>query len=529
MKKIKVFGLVSQLGEKFIRLDQANESYIVPLARLVGTPAEIKTHLTSLGLTIATNASVNSIQEQIESAGKWEPCQIAAEVGWNGAKFFVLPDMTVVQADGDPVPVEDLIELQRNIEKGDGKAWMREVMKPLVGQRIPTFAMCFSFMPPLLALSSRSTNVMFEIVSKPATGKTSTQQFVASVWGSPSRNAGSPYIKAMDSTVNGFEQMMAAHSDLPLVLDEANLFVSDMSVKARADFFRAIAFKLFSGAVKERYGAPARKGGYRLGVLISTNDPLSEVLQQNSQAADAAKERLLTVPIANDREFGVFDRLPEGFSSSGELVTTLTKAADENFGHAGRRFIERLVEARHADEEGLKKIIADYVSAFREKVGANPNDGSENRISEAFGLVYASGELAKKYQCLPKAMDCLEAVSFAYQLNREHDQRSLPFQSRLQSLIDSSTTLAWSEQLPNKVAKAQVILRRKKGANELWIRPHAINEVFRDWSAIKGTSEVSEYLHRESSGAIIFKRSAGKKLAKVKMYVFKLPENDFDL
>jgi len=529
MKNRKITGFTSQQGLKLVRIEHQGMSKIVPLSRLVSSPAEVKAYLTGLGLTVAANSTVAAIQKQIENIRTWESCRIASEVGWNGDTFFVLPTMEVVKAEDDEVVVHNLqSELSPN-RAGKGASWKKLVASPLVGHKVPTFVLSFSFMPPLLDLSSRSTNVLFEIVSAPAKGKTTIQQLAASVWGCPSRNAGVPFLIPMDTTVNGLEETMMSRADLPLILDEANLFESHLTPAARGDAFRAIAFKLASGNEKQRYGASVDPKGYRLGALISTNDPLSELLQQDSSASRAAQERLLTIPIDRESEFGVFDFVAREYSNAGHFASSVSNAADANFGHAGRRFIKRLVADRAKDEIALQSKIEGFVAEFRSHVRIDQDDGSAIRISEAFGLVYAAGKLAKKYGCLPSKMDCLEAVAYCYHLNRAHENKHRPFVERLSDLIASQGTVIWKDFHPVKVSKADVILRKKKGRNELWVRSTAIKIVFPDWDQIKNSNQVLDYLHRDKSNRKSVRRKAGENLKKVKMYVFIVNGEEFDL
>ena len=495
---------------------------MIPVAELIGSPAEIKAALHRRDIVVMANASITKLQDQVEEIKVWHEGLVASGVGWNGAKFFVLPDRSIQQDPSEGQIFETLETTADEQSAGSRKTWKSEVATPLIGHPIPTFALAFSFMPPILALTSRNMNVLFEYVSPPSRGKTSVQQIAASVWGSPSRFRGKSYLVAMDTTVNGLEATMEEHCDLPIIMDEANQFAAESSPKARAVAFQSIAFKLASGSEKQRFNQAASDPAYRLGFLSSTNDPLSQMLGQGSEAAMAARERLLTIPIDRKRPYGVLESVPEGFDNCAAFIDHLVKTAEVNHGHAGRRFIKHLVVERANDEQALRDRISSLVRRFREEAGIDCNDGSTVRVSEAFGLVYAAGEIAKGYGCLPKKMDVMGAAIVCYRLNRAHDASTRPFLERLAALIDDPRVILWRKDKPNRNAKAVALLYKAGGKTELWIRRKNVTDIWPDWRALCKEDEVKEAMVFDKNH-LDTKRRAGKNLKPVRIYVFIVP------
>lgn len=526
MRRLKVSGLVSQTGEKYVRISDGPIQMVASLDQLTTSAQEIKRLLTRHNLIVLGNKTIESLCEQVEAIGDWEPQTIASGVGWVTPGTFALHDGSLHGPLGEHGPIISTMEPDRvkGIRRGSLKRWKKLVALPLSGQSIPSFALCFAFAPPLIALID-SMNILFELVSPAARGKTTVQQLASSVWGNPSRNTGQPYWVTMRTTINGLEQTMREHADLPIIMDEANLFATETSTKERAKAFQSIAFILASGMEKERYDRPAQKSAYRVGFLSSTNQPLSELLGQGDDAAKAAMERLLTIPIGEERPHGIFDLIPNGYDNAANYIRTVMQAAEHNHGLAGPRFVRALASARAEDEAALKRQINSLIERFREHLNVDRDHGSQLRVSQAFGLVYAAGMLARNYGCLPKTFQVGPAVEATYLLHLAHSRESVPFADRLAALRDEPGTVRWNNKKPNMIAKANVIHHRKKG--EVWIRnkPKLILSIFPDWKAIRTNAEVKHHLIKESDRDHT-KRRGGPDLAPARFYVFRLPDSE---
>lgn len=522
MRKLKVSGLVSQSGDKYVRISDGPTEVIASLDQLTTSPQEIKRLLTRHNLIVLGNKTIDSLCEQIEAICDWKPQTIACGVGWVTKGVFALHDGSLHGPAEEHGPIITTMEPDR--EKGASRGrlykWKKRVALPLSGQAIPSFAVCFAFTPPLIALID-TMNILFELVSPAARGKTTVQQLASSVWGNPSRNSGQPYWVTMRTTINGLEQTMREHADLPIIMDEANLFANETSPKERAKAFQAIAFILASGMEKERFDRPANRTAFRVGFLSSTNEPLSKLLGQGDDVARAAMERLLTIPIGHERRHGIFDFIPDEHQDAASYIGRLMKAADRNYGLAGPKFVAALASARAEDEAALKKQIGKHITRFRKQLGIDSNNGSQMRISQAFGLVYAAGKLAREYGCLPDDFKVGPAVEATYRLHLAHISELLPFAERLAVLRDNPETVRWSKRKPKAVASAKIIHHRKKG--ELWIRGRRkdILKIFPDWNAIRRTEEVKAHLIRENDRDHT-KRFAGPGLEEVRLYVFRL-------
>ena len=323
------------------------------------------------------------------------------------------------------------------------------------------------------------------------------------------------YWVSLDTTYNALEDMMKVHSDLPLIMDEANLLAATDSAKVRGDIFKALAFKLYNGSLKSRFGGPVERD-YRLGFIISSNEPLASLLGQGNDVARAAQDRLITIPI--DTSFG---SVPKQFRSSSEFAKKLMRSAQRHHGHAIRRFLTGLVKDKVDDEAKLRHRIRRHVERFHRAAGTNLNEGSATRVAEAFGLVYAAGKLAQRYGVLPDVLTTRAAALHCYRLHRNHaDCHFATFKSRLLAAANSEQAVLLKKG-QDATRGALAFLSRHKGHAELLVPQEHITELFADWDRIKSSREVAAYLQRDGDAYKVKRVILGKK---ARVYCFHVPK-----
>lgn len=523
MTKFTVKGFQSPAGEKFIKITQdGTDSVLVPRDLFSESNAEKRRYLWDRGVKVATDRALSGLLQEVNTIDSWKKVSIASLPGWNGPNLFVTLDGAII-AGPDNTRYLDATRNGRMWQRaGKLKRWKELVACELIGQHLPTFAIAFGFAAPLLDLVTRNMNVGFSFFGPASSGKTTLQQLAASVWGPPSRNANYPYMITSHTTLNGLEDTMSGHRDHPIIMDEMALFSSGSSEKKKASDLQSFAYKLASGQAKTRHGDPANIKAYTFAILLSSNEPMSHYLDAG-ETDKAARQRLIDIPIFEDRPHLIFDSIPKKYSDGADYADLLISDAVENYGHAGPKFVQRLVAARAADETLLRGQIKELMDDFLKAVVKGELKGHHVRIGGAFGLVHAAGELAKEYGCLPEKLDVLSAVIQCYKLHLAHETEMPPFAERLDALREDMSTQRWKPNLPNKVSKAAVIHYTEGKHEEIWVRPGAIEEVFPDWWAIRKSAEVEAHLVKDGEH-FTTKRKAGKKGAMVRIHVFRLRE-----
>ena len=173
-------------------------------------------------------------------------------------------------------------------------------------------------------------------------GKTATLKLALSVWGDPVK-----LLTSYHATAVGLERSCAAMKHLPLGLDELQaLAEKNMAVES-------VVYSLGNGFGKLR---GSRSGGLQKtlhwrNIILSTGE--MPLIRENSM--DGVGSRVLELygrPIAD-----------EG------TARELHQISERHYGHAGKRFIEYLVEEVLSEEDKLEELYREMQKRLREAYG----------------------------------------------------------------------------------------------------------------------------------------------------------------
>jgi uncharacterized protein (DUF927 family) len=413
---LRLEGARAPSGQRWVKVSQGEDSVWLRHADFRGYGLLAEEKLAAGGIVLIGARAKARLLAQAAAVQEFPDRFLIERSGWT-ASHFALPSGELIAGD-----IRDLGEVvfrgdpTKCTQAGSLGTWKREVAAPLAGQDIPSLLLMAAFAAPLLALTPRTDNFGFELVGAGGCGKTTIQQIVASAAGAPGHP--NPYWMTMDTTLAGLEEAMPIHADMPMILDEANLYAGSAPDAAYGKHIRVLVFKLANGTIKARYKA-TETGSYRYLYITSANQSFGEIARSARSATyKAAADRLITLRIADDAPFGVFGPLPSGVLSSGEFADSLRLAATRSHGKALRRFLHHLVRERVENEAALREKIAACMSEFRRAAGVAENDGSAKRVADAFGLVATAGRAAVKYGALPQSFRCMEAALTCYDIHR---------------------------------------------------------------------------------------------------------------
>ena len=347
-----------------------------------------------------------------------------------------LPSGDVFSPEGtEPAVVLFDRDPQRCTAKGTLSEWLEGVARIASGQWIITFVLMLAFVPALLKLSPVLFNPGFELTGPKRRGKSTLQQLVASIMGPAVEPHGRNYLITANATVNALEAPLQDHADLPLLIDEMGVYYAGETEKARSQKMRELVMRFSDGTPKARKGelSPPK---VRLLYLTSANETLTSMFGELTWALSAAGDRLLTIPVAEARKFGIFDKLPRGCSSSKEAIRAIVDLVKHQHGTSIRAYLQQLVVERAANEPALTARIEALINEVREAVGVDDDAGPESSIADVFGLVYAAGMLAQAYGALPQKLKLLRATVKVYTLNRSLSSPPLTNLERLQRLAE---------------------------------------------------------------------------------------------
>ena len=413
---MSVSGATAPNGHPYVGVSSSGKTAWLPRSAFTASGSEALKILNAANIPMLTKEWAQC-KAKVAALTAYPIKTLIDRPGWNG-EHFALADGTVISPqDADQAVVLFPVNEQKCASAGSISAW-RQATSFLEHQPVATFVMLAAFVGPFLRLTNQIMNQGFEIAGPRGIGKSTVQRFAAAVCGPADNPLGLNYWVTADATINALERIMAGHADMPLIMDELNLYAAGENVALRARKFNELVFKLSNGSEKMRYGAgdPQRS---RFVFIASSNEPLEQLLLGHQLAgAEAAFDRLLTIPIGSDRPLGIFDHVPLRFASSGELAEHLNHASRKCYGVAIRQLLRLLVDDLAKDPDDVAKQLQNSINSFRKKVGVDPNNGSETRVADAFGLVYAAGEFALRYRAISRKINPLKAALTCYELNR---------------------------------------------------------------------------------------------------------------
>ncbi|WP_174274574.1 DUF927 domain-containing protein [Sphingomonas bacterium] len=522
-----VFGRTAETtGERWIAVQQGQTVGWAPRRAFTGNSAEAVAILSHQGIDIIGRDHLGHIHASINALKDFPPGDLVTGVGWNG-RHFALQDATVFSPKGS-LPFAVVLEpiAGKNDIAGSHEKWLERVATPLARLPLSSFCLMLAFVGPILSLTERDSNFGFELVGGKGRGKSTLQRLTASIFGGIGAGSSGRYLETFDTTLNALEPQLRNHADLLLILDEAALFFAGSSDRQRAAQFQAFAFKMATGDEKGRMNA-SRARGIRMAYISSSNERLEDIIATKSTTASAAGDRFMTIPVPDDQPHGVFESLPAGYASGSALAQSLISAAGKHHGHAIRVFLEALVDARAADQKGLRKRIKRLVEQFQENVGIDLNSGTDVRVSEAFGLVFAAGRLARDYGALPASFRNLgTAVARVYDMHRQAMAATLPFIERLQEIAEKPETILLSKRRAALTAEtleaAPAFIAMKRDHREALITVEAFVRQFPDHLRLLKQREVGDLMKRDGRNDTCW-RALAKGIDKKRVYVFRLP------
>ncbi len=432
--------------------------------------------------------------ERIDALSDFPPAMIIEQPGWAGSSFAMI-DGTVFSPGGESyAPIAFDVDTTKCQTGGSFETWKSDLLMPLIGQSIPLSLFAMALASPLLEITGRSENFGLEIVGPARCGKSTCQFLAASMAGPVKNDSGGKYWISSDATSDGFETAMAGHSDMPMLINEANLFYADLAPRARGDKLKALAFRLAQGHEKTRH-KEGKPRSHRFIYIMSTNAPLASLLPaQSSATAEAAADRLMTLTIDTARPHRIFDFVPEGYDDAEGYAKALERVAQNHHGHAMRKFLIALVDDRAADPEKLLRRIDKMMAKFRARTSTGRLGAVNSRIADAFALAYAAGELAKRYKVFPPEIYFGPALAKTYALVAGSRTSGRTFDEMVEHLaslpgvvdLDVSVLAKMDDMTFNAVPA--FIRSNRAGDRETLVRPVTLEKEIPGWKKlIKGT------------------------------------------
>lgn len=492
----QIWGLRTLCKSNVLKVNYRGKSAYVQYRLFVSKKADAREYLAGQGLVITSTPDWNEILKGVDEIVRFERSPILEQPGWT-TPYFAQPNGKAYAPKGEPKPI---IMFKRSVEvancKGTLAGWRNAIGEPLTGQTIPMLAVLAAFAAPLLRFTQDDLNFGFEFSGGPETGKTTCLQIMASTTGSP---AG---ISDFNATMTGLEDKFSAYNDSPFPVDEANL-----AEHGDGRFMKDFAFRMANGTDKVTRYQPVR-ARHRFVFATTANEPFySSLANYHTDTAGAALQRLIPIKISADSALGVFDFLPDGFTTSGALATHLTEAMRRQYGSPMRKFLQCLVDARAHCDERIRNEVHLKIKAFEAATGVAATDRGRTRASTYLGILYAAGCFAKLHHIVPSSWNCLEACLAAYRNYQAQLPSHTPLATRLLTIAKRAETLDLrTGELPNlnraRIDQHGSFLRIGVAQRiELLFTESIKQSHFPDWGKISATREFEAINLRDADHA----------------------------
>lgn len=298
--------------------------------------------LTDFGLNTSSESAKYLVKylQKLEAANP-EAIPLTYAVSKIGWREHSLTDFIIPNTSSYRIDLEDEGEITEAFSvRGDFDEW-KKIAGQIRKQPFARFVLAAAFAAPLLKIF-RNRNFMVYFWGTSGGGKTASQMFALTAWGSPGK-----LMKSFYGTQNGIEKALAFSNDFPMVINEKQV----MNGKDKQDLFEQIVYMLEGGRGKLRASKTGlqKTSTWRSIGMASGEEPLSK---ENS--IQGVKTRLLELnvyPVVSDDQF----------------AKSLYATAEEHYGHAGPAFIARLIQDTESNYEEIHKARQALVAVLRQQ------------------------------------------------------------------------------------------------------------------------------------------------------------------
>ena len=313
----------------------------------------------------------------------------ASHVGWHGSQdgsmVYVLPDTIL----GASTACEKVVLQTNSSRTGYAVLGSLEKQKELFGLCIGNsrllLALTASFAGPLLAPAGMSGGG-FHLYGGTSTGKSTALHVAGSVWDN------CEVLPTWRATDNALEAVFSLHSDNLTILDEIG--------QAPDNAVANIVYMAANGRGKQRAKSNSMlRSSYQWRTMILSNGEMRCItkIELSGKKSQAGQEvRLVDIPADAGCGKGLFEDL-HGYQDGNAFSMALKEMATQNYGHAGRAFIEHI--ATKMDE--IKKTISPALKKLVSGFCPDESDGQVKRVAQRFALCAYTGMLLIEAGLLP--------------------------------------------------------------------------------------------------------------------------------
>lgn len=355
-------------------------TWAMPMDQLRGDGADLRGVLLSMGVHLDSSiAGRNLLATYLQNQVPTRHMEAVLQTGWAGGQFkaFALPD-TVIGPQAMRVTYQSEARgVDEYTQRGTLASWQQGIAAPAAGNPLLVLALSAAFAGPVLALVGVESGGL-HLIGDSSTGKTTALQAAASVWG------GDNFRRSWRTTANGLEGAAALFNDSLLALDE----ISECDPRDVGE----VVYMLGNGRGKQRAsrnGSARTVHRWRTSVISTGERSIATSMLDAGQRIKAGQAvRLLD--ITAQRTYGAWDHLHQ-HQNGPAFSDALKRAANANYGTAGRAFLEKLTRDTSDMTARLEAIKAELLG------NTTSGDGQPARAAARLAVLALAGELATTY------------------------------------------------------------------------------------------------------------------------------------
>lgn len=335
------------------------------------------------------------------------------KAGWfdsNGKTVFCLPDNAVI---GSQLDEEIKFTSSRNnpallsIHRGGTfERWLENIAEYCAGNPIMIFSLSLALASPLLKLLQSAESTGFHLYGRSSSGKTTVLQVASSIWGcgsAPTNMTNHSFVQTWGATANAMQIVISCFNDMFAAFDEiAQCNVLD---------FQRVVYDLAGGQGKARLNSSAKineRESWRICYLSSGEVEAKTMMSEGNQRSPKAGQllRLIDIPVNN----GIFHEY-YGMPSA-QFAEHLKRESSENYGHAGPKFLEKLVSKLDGEHDFIGQLNKQFAMS-KSQLNLKGLEPEQQRAISRMAVVATAGILACNFGVFPFSSDeVIEAVIY---------------------------------------------------------------------------------------------------------------------
>ena len=356
---------------------------VIPAGLISGDMRQLLALLRNSGIFISVGQE-RQVRNYLNSYERLPVITSLQQIGWagrNGHSAYVLPDGIL------GTEAHRYIYSPRGhgadtgyATKGTLDDWKREVSAYAKGNDLLTLCICVALAAPLVRHTGSGGGGV-HIFGDSSGGKSTCLHIACSVWGSRELK------RSWKTSAKGIEGIAAAGNDCLIALDEIK--------QADPRKIGGMVFDLANGQATSRLDrtGEAKPTAKWCCTIFSNGERSINTTMDMAGEVTTAGQDVRMIDILASGKYGVWDELHH-FANGAEFSDHMNHATTLHYGHAGRRFVELLIN----NDEPLEELVK-AVTEYAQKMGIAANDdGQVKRAANRFALFALAGEMATDWQ-----------------------------------------------------------------------------------------------------------------------------------